>query len=378
MLKSDFLQRLTDTVKALYDYSLVPDCFSKDEKIPLICKKCNRTFSRIASSQLHGATCPYCGLRKRHTTESFIKYAKQIYGMQYGYTKTVYKASREKVTITCNRCSKDFETTANNFLRGRGCPHCRAERLSEKFRQPKEEFIKRAREIHGDKYDYSKVVYKNNRTPVTIVCNTCGSECAVLPSNHLRGKGCKKCGYIKQVSSVIDKHEKLFLTKAKELYNDRYDYSHDKYLNSEKKIKILCKKHNIFFKQTPVGHLHSSGCPLCKPVSKGEEVIKDILTKKNVVFEQQKVFEKCKDKRLLPFDFYLPNYNLCIEYQGQQHYGIVEFFGGEKEFKIRQKHDKIKRNFCKKNKIVLLEIKYSDNIESKLNEFLLNKQKESK
>lgn len=305
MRKSELLNRLNENIKALYDYSLVPGRFSKDEKIPLICKKCNKTFLRIASSQLRGATCPYCGLRKRHTTESFIKYAKQIYGTRYSYTKTVYKASREKVTITCNRCGKDFETTVNNFLRGRGCPHCRAERLSEKFRQPKEEFIKKAREIHGDKYDYSKVIYRNNRTPVTIVC----------------------------------------------------------------------KKHNAFFNQTPTRHLLGSGCPLCKPISKGEEEIKKLLIKKNVAFEQQKTFEKCKDKLLLPFDFYLPKYNLCVEYQGKQHYETVEFFGGEKEFEIRQKHDKIKRNFCKKNKIVLLEIKYSDNIESKLNEFFINHKK---
>lgn len=77
----------------------------------------------------------------------------------------------------------------------------------------------------------------------------------------------------------------------------------------------------------------------------------------------------------MPFDFYLLKYNLCVEYQGKQHYETVEFFGGEKEFEIRQKHDKIKRNFCKKNKIVLLEIKYSDNIESKLNEFFINHKK---
>ena len=371
MLKTHFLDRLDADTKVLYDYSLVPEKFSKDDKITLICKKCGKSFLRIVSSQLRGATCPYCGLRKRYTTESFIAYAIKLYGTKYRYDKVIYKRCSEKVTIICNECNKEFSVTVNNFLQGRGCPHCKNKHLSECFRKSKEEFIKNAKKIHGNNYDYSKVIYKNSQTHVIIICNTCGHECSITPSNHLKGKGCKKCGHIKQSLTVRNRQKKLFLAKAKKLYNDRYDYSYDEYEYAEEKIKILCKKHHIFFEQTPVGHLHGTGCPLCSPISKGELEIFNILNDMKIDFVQQKRFSTCKYIYPLPFDFYLPKYNTCIEFQGQQHYESNDFFGGKVAFELRKKRDKIKKDFCKMNNIVLLEIRYDDNIKEKLNEFLL-------
>ena len=126
--------------------------------------------------------------------------------------------------------------------------------------------------------------------------------------------------------------------------------------------------------------LQGQRCPQCK-ISRGEQKILNFLKKENITFNFQKTFQNCRDKELLPFDFYLPQYNVCIEYQGIQHYEAIPFRQkrtegnyrkAEEKLKGQQKRDQIKRDFCKENKIILLEIKYLDfnNIESILEEFL--------
>ena len=90
----------------------------------------------------------------------------------------------------------------------------------------------------------------------------------------------------------------------------------------------------------------------------------------NINYIPQKRFKDCKDNKPLPFDFYLPILNICIEYDGEQHFKSKEHFGGEQGFLTRQKHDQIKTDYCKNNNIPLLRISYKDNIEEKLNNFL--------
>jgi len=139
------------------------------------------------------------------------------------------------------------------------------------------------------------------------------------------------------------------------------------YINAKTKVKIICKKHGIF-KQTPDSHLHTLGCRICK-LSKGERELHYLLVNNKIEHIREKKFVQCKDKRALPFDFYLPEHKICIEYDGIQHFKIIDFFG-EESFKQTQKHDEIKNEFCKKNGIKLIRIKYDENIEEKI-KFLL-------
>ena len=116
---------------------------------------------------------------------------------------------------------------------------------------------------------------------------------------------------------------------------------------------------------TKTNHLNNQGCPICKE-SKGEKEIRNYLKNNNIVFESQKKFNNCRNKNPLPFDFYLPLLNICIEYDGIQHYKSNTFFGGEKGLKQRQINDKIKTQYCKDNDIRLLRIKYNQNNLKKL------------
>lgn len=152
----------------------------------------------------------------------------------------------------------------------------------------------------------------------------------------------------------------IFIERAKETHNNKYDYNLVNYSNNSTDIKIICSEHDIFY-QTPNIHLLGHGCPICKS-SKGEKEINELLQDSNITLEKQKPFNNCKDKGLLKFDFYLSDFNMCIEYDGKHHYEKNEFFGGLKEFKQQQKRDSIKNIYYKKNNIKLLRIKYNENI----------------
>lgn len=139
-----------------------------------------------------------------------------------------------------------------------------------------------------------------------------------------------------------------------------------------RQLKSIVKNVKNFFGRTPDSHLGGRGCPYCRQ-SRGEKLIKNILTDHHIEFEFQKRFNDCRDNKPLPFDFYLPKYNLCIEYQGEQHYRpfyhkSMNKENGQKLFEKQQLHDQIKRDYCNIKGIRLLEIRYDEDTISKLEE----------
>jgi len=207
-------------------------------------------------------------------------------------------------------------------------------------------FIESASTIHKNKYDYSSIVYTNNKTKVKIICPI-HKEFEQSPIHHLSGSGCPKCG--NEVLSLLD-----FLTKSKDKHGDFYDYSLVDYKNTSSKVKIICLTHGVF-EQRPKHHYNGAGCPFCRE-SKGEREIRKFLETNSVLFIPQKRFKECRDKRSLPFDFYLPNLNTCIEYDGEQHFKSKVIWDGEEGLLDRQKKDKIKSDFCIKMGITLIRI----------------------
>lgn len=114
--------------------------------------------------------------------------------------------------------------------------------------------------------------------------------------------------------------------------------------------------------QIPNSHLMGKGCSICKE-SKGEKEVAKILLEKNILFKREHKFPDCKYKNVLPFDFYIPNINTCIEFQGAQHYEPLHCRGGEEEFKLILLRDSIKQQYCKDKNINLILIKFNENIE---------------
>ena len=284
---------------------------------------------------------------KKKTTEEFIKESKKVHGDKYDYSKVNYINWRTKICIICP-IHGEFWQEPSNHLRGRGCPKCAKSGL----RLSKDEFIEKAKKIHGDKYDYSKVNYVNNHTKVCIICPVHG-EFWQLPMVHLRkGKGkCLKCSYeTRNTYKRLSKDE--FIEKAKQIHGDKYDYSKVEYVNTNTKVCIICHKHGEFW-QTPNQHLSKHGCRKCRQ-SKMEVEISKLLVENKINFIPECGSSKFNWLKNYKYDFYLPDYNVAIECQGLQHFISVKQFGGNKEFEKRKKQDKEKYELSIANDIKII------------------------
>ena len=280
----------------------------------------------------------------------------------YDFSQTNFLNINTLVVIICAKHG-EFKIFPRNLMYSKncGCPKCH----SKTKKRTTEEFIKEAKKINNN-YDYSRVRYINNSTKIEIVCLKHGSF-FVPPRDFLNFKSCcPKCRY-NNVAFKLSSTTEEFIEKAKLIHGNKYDYSLVNYKNNHSKIKIICPIHGVF-EQIPNSHLNGSSCPKCKN-SRGEENIAKYLKENNILFEEQKCFKDCRDKRPLPFDFYLPKENLLIEYQGIQHY--KNSFGVKKSDWLKYKHhDWLKRKFARKKGYRLITISYKEfnNIERILKE----------
>lgn len=225
----------------------------------------------------------------------------------------------------------------------------------------------KAKEIHQDKYDYSKVLYKGSKEKVCIICPEHG-EFWQTPDDHINHKrGCPKC---KAQRRRLTQQE--WIDKASAIHNNRYDYSLVEYSGSLDKVPIICPIHGKFIQRANI-HLQGHGCPYCSK-SRGEKAVEDYLQKSNIPYECQKAY-KCpvNPSGTMQVDFYV-NFNdneYVIEYNGKQHYEYVEYFYGGKidEFERRQKRDQYLIEFCKSNNIIPIIISYKDNPEEILSRY---------
>jgi len=198
------------------------------------------------------------------TTQDFIDRAGKVHGNKYDYSQVEYVNNKTKVKIICPHHG-EIKQAPSNHMRGNGCPKCAGDKLRTIFLKSDEQFIKDACVVHEDTYDYSLVHYQGAFKKVKIVCSQHGVF-EQVPSDHLCGKGCSKCGAIAS-GDATRKTTKKFISDAKQLYDDLFDYSLVKYVNAHAKVKIICSKHGVF-EQAPNNHLHGKGCPQCGAVAK--------------------------------------------------------------------------------------------------------------
>ena len=294
---------------------------------------------------------------KKSNTEEFKIKGRKKHGNKYDYSNVMYINNQIKVKITFNDCNYNFEQRPNNHLMGYGCKICGGT-----LQLTTEDFKKRCKEKHGNKYDYSNVVYINSQTKVKITCNDCNYNFEQIPHGHLSGQGCPQCGGRLQLTT------EEFKKRGKEKHGDKFDYKQSIYKNTDTKLKIGCNKCNEIFEQTPNNHLHGSGCSKCI-IFKGEEQIQKVLKKLLINFEKHKRL-KMGDSNL-ELDFYFLNniiQNIGIERDGEQHF-FPKGFGCKDKQKIQenfegvQKRDKIKNEWCKENNYHLLRISFMTPLE---------------
>lgn len=416
MTKDQFIEKANLVHNNRYNYDKIPNTLKYKDKVSIICPE-HGEFKQTVGNHLFGANCPVCGTIKRnkiYNKEEFIAKSKKIHGDKYDYSQVNYVDSKTKVyiidkenggfwqtpnshlsghgclesllnkqkkfisrseikhhhkydysrveykgvdipvTIICPEHG-EFKQTPYNHLLGHGCPSCGGTK-----KITTEEFIKRAREIHGDKYDYSKTEYINNTTKICIICPKHG-EFWQTPNKHLSGHGCHKCGRKIVAEKQLLTNEQ-FINQAKLIHGDKYDYSKVVYTGYEEYVTIICPEHGEF-KQTPDSHLHSGGCPKCgSTLSKNEDelynYIQNIVGINNVEQRNRSILGNKE------IDIYIPKLKIGIEYNGL-------YWHSERNPRMDKNYHLNKTLLCELNGIRLIQIFEDEYVKHK--DVVLNK-----
>lgn len=308
--------------------------------------------------------CVFCTGRHK-TTEDFKKeiYAKQPdIEILNEYTGS---ATQNRIYCKCKICGYEWDTAPASLRNGSGCPQCAIEKRRKNGRiKFQEKFIKDLKTVQPN----LKVLSNYNGTHKFIKCKCLihNIEWESIPANLLNDTShCPECTKEKGFKKVADRHND-FVDK---LSNFRQDIEVlENYIGYHKKILCKCKKHNEHFYASPAtlfdGH---SSCPSCQSdegkMSHGERLILKFLNYNNIPYIYEHIFDDCKNILPLRFDFFLPKHNMCIEYDGEQHFRPVIFrenFNGEaeKQYFDCVKRDRIKNDYCEKNGITLIRIPY--------------------
>ena len=309
-----------------YDYSLV-NYTNCTIKVKIICP-IHGEFFQTLDNHLSGAGCSKCNIDKLKT--NFINRAKLFHNNKYDYSLVNYKNYETKVKIICP-VHGEFEQTPHSHIKC-GCTKC----FYDNIRPSTDDFINKAKLIHGDKYNYSLVDYVHSKKKVKIICPIHG-EFLQKPNDHLNGYGCLKCG--NKVSNTND-----FINKARLIHNNKYDYSLVDYVHSKKKVKIICPIHGEFL-QTPVDHLSKKGCRQCSlivNISKGHQEIIDFVNSFgfNMLINDRDIIKPNE------LDIYIPEKKFAIEFHGIYYHSL-----GNNKYKHYQKAVK-----CLEHDIDLLQI----------------------
>ena len=254
----EFIEKSTKIHGDIYDYSKV-NYIDAHSKIIISCK-IHGDFEQKAYSHLNGHGCYMCCKNRKLNTIDFIYRSNIIHDNKYDYSKVNYIDAHSKIIIIC-KIHGEFEQTPNSHLQGSGCNNCGVILRSNKAKKSLEEFIEKARLVHGDKYDYSKVDYVSRHTNIIIICKIHG-EFEQTPCNHLKSSGCLKCSRINSAKKrTFNKDD--FIKKSRLVHGDKYDYSKVDYIYCDIPVIIECKIHGEFMK-TPIAHYNSCiGCPKC-------------------------------------------------------------------------------------------------------------------
>jgi hypothetical protein len=350
---SDAMDKIIRVHGNLYSYPNFNYCDGGNTLLDIVCPK-HGPFQLKYTHHVHRKLkCKKClnGRTTCRTTGDVINQCNVVHNNKYDYTKFVYTKRSEKSVIICS-IHGEFSIYVNDHIRGQGCRFCSGKLTTV-------DVIDRFIIQHGDKFDYSVVVYKSMSDPIVIGCPIHG-QIITTPEAHQKSVyGCIHC------SGSLTLSTEEFIIRSKQVHLDRFDYSTTRYVNSSTLVELICKQHGPFLTR-PANHIfNGTGCPVCTE-SKGSRLINQYLILHKIDTIKEYKFLDCvnpKTMSQLRFDFYLPDYNTCIEYDGEGHY--IDFsFGGHKsngsnliEYQYR---DAIKTEYCRLHNIQLIRIPYFD------------------
>jgi len=348
----DFIKRATEKHNGFYSYDNVVMGKNSASKVSITCPK-HGDFLQKVSEHLRGHGCPKCKVDKDTLTqEEFIQRSKITHDDFYTYDNVNYVNNRTPVLITCP-IHGDFKQRPVSHMDGQGCKKCAIDNR----KITRDEFVNKSTEIHNGYYSYDKVVMgSRGDEKVTVTCPKHG-DFLIRPYSHLQGQGCRTCWYESTRTTLED-----FIKRSTEKHKGYYSYDNVVLgKNISDKVMVTCPKHGDF-STSAKGHLEGNGCPRCSE-SKGEKALTTYFEKNGIQFESQKKFKSCftfSDKKQrcfeLPFDFYLPEKNVLIEVDGEQHFRSV--FGVE-TFERLSIRDGVKNKFVQNSSMRLIRLFYN-------------------
>ena len=329
--KEIFIEKANKKHNNKYDYCKV-EYVNSLAKVCIICPE-HGEFWQTPSAHVRGHGCPFCSNKNRGkhtiTTETLIKKYNKVHNRKYSYEKTEYIDANTKICVTCPTHG-DFYILPFNHLNGQGCPKCKGRNLTQ------EEVIEKFKETHGDKYNYSKVVFNKIKEKVCIICPEHG-EFWQTPQKHINGQGCPLCGGTAKLTTFS------FIEKSRLIHDNKYDYSKVKYINNKTYVDIICPIHGLF-KQLPYNHINGHGCSKCVETSSKQEC---------VIYDFIKIFDddilQGNKKLISPYelDLFSKKYNMAIEYDGL-------YWHSSK--KVDKNYHLMKTELCEKQGIKLIHI----------------------
>ena len=326
---------------------------SVDSKIDLICEcgeKFHTTFNKFKKSKYK--KCRKCSMNSKSKhyiyDYNFVKHEVEKYGVSL--LQDNYVNSSEKLKLKCN-CGDIFYVSFNRFYKcnQRQCKKCGYKNGSSKQTMELEEFESKVFNILGDKY---KVIeYKKASGDVKMEHLVCGKTYTQKGTKILSGQRCSHC-YAPVKKDFKEVEDEIISICGQEL-------KLVKYINHDNLI-LKCKCGNELKRGlSDIRKVRGVFCDKCKS-SSGVIQIEKFLNENNIRYIREHSFDDCVYKRKLRFDFYLPNLNMCIEYDGEQHYRVLPHWGGERGFNLNKTRDDIKNKYCKDNGIELLRISFKD------------------
>ncbi len=232
-------------------------------KVRILCFQ-HGAFFQLPSNHLKGRGCSSCaklirGASRRTSIEKFIERAQSKHANDYDYSHVFFKTLEDKILIIC-KLHGEFYQAASQHLQGVGCSACGRIKAAKTKTLTIDEFIEQARKAHGDKYDYSKTVYKTKHLKIIITCPKHG-DFIQKAANHINGHGCKSC-MVESLRVRFAMTQDDFLGRIKKIYGSTLKYEDILYINYHQKVSLTCLEHGPF-NQYPLNLLKGGGCPTC-------------------------------------------------------------------------------------------------------------------
>lgn len=338
--------------------------------IKVICPKHGVKWMK-PNNLLNGAKCRDCGyesvsIKNSDTPQKFLEKAHKKHGDKYEYPNIFEEYGvAKKIHILCKKCNIIFEQKPSLHIMGSGCPHCNI--------FPKKHTMETLSEIINNKHPNIEIISQlmgDNDSEIIVKCKIHGDMWKTTPHRLSQQKyACKKCYHENRIKNIRKTQSKIFQNFLEKKYAPLYDISQVDYINSKTNVKLICPIHGEFFLKPKKMISRMDGCPYCNE-SHLERNIRIILDSLNCSFEREKSFGWLINKSNMFLDFYLPQYNVAIECQGEQH--IIErkdsLMNKNNNFEENALRDQLKLKLCKEHNIPIIYIFNKHHSNTRLNE----------